>query len=544
MAGLTLNTNIPAMNTRRNLLLQNKRVGKSMEKLSSGLRINRAADDAAGMTIAENLRAQVIGLSRAVANSQDAISLMQVAEGALGEQHNVLQRMRYLAVQSANGTLTSRDRKALQAEIFQLIDELDRIALTTTFNSINLLNGNVGALVSSDDPNNVVGILVSNVGPGGTFSVAISATNLGKLQVQNAQTFVRVTEAGRPLDADPTTTLQSISRFQDYGVFAGGQDSVNLTLSSNVNNKITTTQVFATDTLGELARKISLAINNPDTTTDLGLAADKSDGAPLVSIAKIGLAPAGGSIGATSLIVTTPESGATLVFGGESSLLTALGFSEVQAPVQPIFSLAVIDIGEGKISTKYSRVFGNRASNLIQGVDISFRTMLDISISATAVDQVGAYRIAKLVQKNGITGPDGFVIQVSPRPLSFQIGPNHGNFINTQIGDMTAASLGIQGLNISGQLLAQESIKPIDTALDLVSAQRSTLGAVQNRLESTIANLSVAEENMEASESQIRDLDFSDEVIEFTSAQILTASGTSFLAQANALSNNVLTLLQ
>jgi flagellin len=543
MAGLTLNTNISALNTRRNLLLQNKRVGKSMEKLSSGLRINRAADDSAGMTIAENLRAQVIGLSRAVANSQDAISLIQVAEGALGEQHNVLQRMRYLAVQSANGTLTSRDRKALQDEIFQLIDELDRIALTTTFNSINLLNGNVGALVSSDDPNNVTGIIVGNVGPGGTFSVAISAKDLGKLQVQNSQTFALITEAGVPLDADENSNLQSISRFQDYGVFTGGQDSVNLTLSSNVDNKIASVQVFATDTLGELARKISLAINNPNTSTDLGLAANKSDGAPLISIAKVGLAPAGGSIGATSLIVTTPEPGATLVLGGESSLLTALGFSEVQAPVQPVFSLTVIDIGEGKISTKHSRVFGNRASNLIQGVDISFRTTLDISISSTDVEEVGAYRIAKLVQ-NDLSGPDGFVIQVSPRPLSFQIGPNHGNFINTQIGDMTAASLGIQGLNISGQLLAQESIKPIDTALDLVSAQRSTLGAVQNRLESTIANLSVAEENMQASESQIRDLDFSDEVIEFTSAQILTASGTSFLAQANALSNNVLTLLQ
>jgi len=180
----------------------------------------------------------------------------------------------------------------------------------------------------------------------------------------------------------------------------------------------------------------------------------------------------------------------TLVFGGESSLLTALGFNEIQAPVQPIFSLTVIDIGEGKIATKQSRVFGNRAGNLIQGVDISFRTTLDISISAVEVDSVGAYRIAKLVQ-NALAGPDGFVIQVSPRPLSFQIGPNHGNFINTQIGDMTAASLGIQGLNISGQLLAQESIKPIDTAIDIVSAQRSTLGAVQNRLESTIANLNV-----------------------------------------------------
>ena len=543
MAGLTLNTNIPAMNTRRNLVTQNQRVGKSMEKLSSGLRINRAADDAAGMTIAENLRAQVIGLSRAVANSQDAISLIQTAEGALGEQHNVLQRMRSLSIQSANGTLTSADRKALQDEVFQLIDELDRIANTTSFNSINLLNGNVGALVSSDDPNNVQGIIVGNVGQGGTFSVAINAVELGKLQVQNSQTFVRVTEAGVPLDATVNTQLQSISRFQEYEVFTGGQDSVTLTLSSNADNKISRVQVFATDTLGALAEKISLAINDPNTTTDLGLAANKSDGAPLVSIGSIGLAPAGGAVGATSMIITTPEAGVTMVFGGESSLLTALGFNEIQKPQQPVFSLTVQDIGEGLISTKTSRVFGNRASNLIEGVDISFRTTLDISLSSSEITQVGAYNIAKSVN-NALAGPDGFVIQVSPRPLSFQIGPNHGNFINTQIGDMSAKSLGVNGLNISGQVLAQEAIKPIDRALGLVSAQRSTLGAIQNRLENTINNLRVANENLAASESQIRDLDFSSEVIEFTSAQILTASGTSFLAQANALSNNVLTLLQ
>jgi flagellin len=543
MAGLTLNTNIPAMNTRRNLVTQNQRVGKSMEKLSSGLRINRAADDAAGMTIAENLRAQVIGLSRAVANSQDAISLIQTAEGALGEQHNVLQRMRQLAIQSANGTLTSADRKALQDEVFQLIDELDRIAHTTSFNSINLLNGNVGALVSSDDPNNVKGIIVGNVGQGGTFSVAINAVELGKLQVQNSQTFVRVTEAGVPLDATSNTQLQSISRFQEYEVFTGGQDSVTLTISSDADNKIANVQVFATDTLGALAGKISLAINDPNTTTDLGLASNKAEGAPLVSIGSIGLAPAGGAVGATSMIITTPEAGVTAVFGGESSLLTALGFNEIQKPVQPVFSLTVQDIGEGLISTKTSRVFGSRASNLIEGVDISFRTTLDISLSATDITQVGAYNIAKSVN-NSLAGPDGFVIQVSPRPLSFQIGPNHGNFINTQIGDMSAKSLGVNGINISGQVLAQEAIKPIDKALGLVSAQRSTLGAIQNRLENTINNLRVANENLAASESQIRDLDFSSEVIEFTSAQILTASGTSFLAQANALSNNVLTLLQ
>ncbi len=543
MAGLTLNTNIPAVNTRRNLLLQNKRQAKSLERLSSGLRINRAADDAAGMTIAENLRAQVKGLDRAVANSQDAISLIQTAEGALGETHNVLQRMRQLAIQSANGTLTSRDRKAVQDEIGQLIDEVNRIALTTTFNSINLLNGNVGALVSTDDPNSITGIIVGNVGGGGTFSVAVNAVDLGKLQVQNSQTFVTVNEAGEPKDATSTTQLQSISRFADYGVFAGGQDSVTLTMSSDVDNKITQVQVFATDTLGAFMHKVSLAINDPSTTTDLGLASGISDGAKLVSIASVGLAPAGGSEGATSILITTPEPGRKLVFGGDASLLTALGFNEVQTAVLPVFSLTVKDIGEGKISTKTQRVYGNRAGNMIQGVDIKFRTTLDISLSSTDTDRVGAFRTAKLTN-NSRSGPDGFVVQVSPRPLSFQIGPNHGNYINTQIGDMTSKSLGIEGINVSDQFLAQESLKPIDRAIDLVSAQRSTLGAVQNRLESTIANLSVAKENLQASESQIRDLDFSSEVIEFTAAQILTASGTNFLSQANALSNNVLTLIQ
>ena len=543
MAGLTLNTNIAAVNTRRNLLAQNKRLGKSMEKLSSGLRINRAADDAAGLTIAENLRAQVIGLGRAVSNSQDAISLIQTAEGALGEQHNVLQRMRYLAVQSANGTLTSRDRKALQAEVFQLIDEMDRIALTTSFNSINLLNGNVGALVSTDDPNSISGIVVDNVGQGGTFSVAVNAVDLGKMQVQNSELFVTVNEAGEPIDANNSTQLQSISRFQEFGVFGGGQDSVTLTMSSDKDNNITSVQVFATDTLGQMKGKLSLAINDPNSTTDLGLASNISDGAPLVSIASVGIASAGGSEGATSLVLTTPEPGQKIVFGGDASLLTALGFNEIQTEVQPVFSLTVTDIGEGKIATKTQRVYGSRASNMIQGVDISFRTTLDISLSSTDVDTVGAYTIPKVVQ-NDVPGPDGFVIQVSPRPLSFQIGPNHGNFINTQIGDMSAKSLGIQGLNISDQFLAQEVIKPIDSAIDIVSAQRSTLGAVQNRLESTIANLSVAEENLSASESQIRDLDFSAEVTNFTSSQILVSSGTSFLAQANTLSNNVLQLLQ
>lgn len=542
--GLALNTNVAAINARRNLLINNRQTSRSLEKLSSGLRINRAADDAAGLSIAENLRAQVVGLGRAVANSQDAISLIQTAEGGLNETHNVLQRIRFLAVQSANGVLTSRDRRAIQDEVAQLLSEVDRISATTQFNSINLLNGNVGALVSTDDPiNSMKGLVVGDVGQGGTFSVAVSAVSIGKLQVQNSELFVTIKETGDPIDADANTQLQSISRFQDFGVFTGGIDSVVLTMSSDASNRIAEIQVFATDTLGQLAQKVSLAINDPTVVSDLGMAAKISDGATLVSIGKVGIAPAGGGPGATSIVVTSPEPGRSLTWGGESSLLSALGFNEIQKAVFPIFSITVKDIGAGTIPDRVSRVYGDTAAGLIQGVDLKFRTTLDISISAVEKDTIQAYQVAKVVQ-NALAGPDGFVVQVSPRPLSFQIGPNHGNFLNTQIGDMSATSLGIDGLNVSDQFFAQESIKSIDVAISQVSSQRAALGAVQNRLESTIANLNVAQENLSASESQIRDLDFSDEVIKFTSSQILTSSATSFLSQANALSNNVLTLIR
>ena len=541
---LTLNTNVAAINARRNLLINNNKVGKSMEKLASGFRINRAADDAAGLSIAENLRAQIIGLGRAVANSQDAISLIQTAEGGLNETHNVLQRIRFLAVQSANGVLTSRDRRAIQDEVVQLIDEIDRISATTIFNSINLLNGNVGALVSTDDPvNSIQGLVVGNVGSGGTFSIAVNAINVGSLQVQNSELFVTIKENGDPIDATANTQLQSISRFQDFGVFTGGIDSVTLTLSSDASNRVAEVQIFTTDTLGELARKVSLAINNPGVVSDLGLAATISDGATLVSIGKVGLAPAGGAAGAISVVVTTPEPGRSLVFGGEPSILSALGFNEIQTSVFPIFSITVMDIGEGTIPDRNAKVYGDRASGLVQGVDLRFRTTLDISISAVDKTTIQAYQVIKVVN-NALAGPDGFVVQVSPRPLSFQIGPNHGNFLNTQIGDMSSSSLGIDGLNVSDQFLAQESIKSIDVAISQVSKQRAELGAVQNRLESTIANLNVAGENLAASESQIRDLDFSQEVINFTASQILTSSATNFLSQANALGQNVLTLLR
>ena len=535
MPGLSINTNIPALLAKRQMGIASNRVTQSLERLSSGLRINRAADDAAGLTIAENLRAQVVGLDRSIANAQDGISLMQTAEGALAENNNILQRIRELSVQAANGTLTSRDRVAIQNEVDQLIDEIDRIADSTEYNSIKLLNGNVGALVSTNDPNSINGITVGDVGAGGLFSVTVTAQDLGSLQVQTSEVFVTLDSDGNVANATSSSQLQSISRFQDFGVFGSGVDSVTIKLGSDSSNNLVDVTIFRTDTLQDVAQRFSLAVNDTSTSTDLGLGGDAAAGDQLV-----GIATNVGEDNVTQLFIVTPEPGRKITFGGDAASLSAFGFSEIQAGVSPIFSLTVTDIGAGGgASTQKSlKVSGDRASGLIKGVDLNFRTNLDISIGGSSA--VAGFSVVRTIS---VSGNQNFVLQVSPRPLTFHIGAQAGQSLSTQINTMSSEALQVDKINLTDQNLANQAIRSVDNALNTVSAQRSTLGAVSNRLESTISNLQVASLNLQNSESQIRDLDYSKEVIEFVTSQILFTSATSFLRQANSLSNNVLELL-
>ncbi len=535
MPGLSINTNNTALLAKRQMGIASERVSKSLERLSSGLRINRAADDAAGLTIAENLRAQVVGLSRSIANAQDGISLMQTAEGALAENNNILQRMRELSVQAANGTLTSRDRLAIQNEVDQLIDEVDRIANSTEYNSIKLLNGNVGALVSTNDPNSINGITVGDVGNGGLFSITVSAQDLGQLQVQTSEVFVTIDSNGNVANAQATTQLQSISRFQDFGVFGSGVDSVTIKLGSDSSNNLVDVTMFRTDTLNDVTQRISLAMNDPTSSSDLSVGNPSAVGDTLV-----GVATNVGADNVTQLFIVTPEPGRRITFGGDASSLSAFGFSEIQEGKSPIFSLTVTDIGaNGGVATQKSlKVSGDRASGLIQGVDLNFRTNLDISIGGTTT--VAGFSV---VRPLSVANSQNFVLQVSPRPLTFHIGAAAGQELSTQINTMSSKALQVDKINLTDQNLANQAIRAVDNALNTVSAQRSTLGAVSNRLESTISNLQVASLNLQNSEAQIRDLDYSTEVIEFVTGQILFTSATSFLRQANALSNNVLQLI-
>ena len=548
---LSLNTNISAITARRNLLRVSDELKTSMERLSSGLRINRSADDAAGLTIAENLRAQIIGLNRAITNAEDGISLIQTGEGAMNEGNAILHRIRQLAVQAANGTFTSKDRQAIQNEVSLLIDEINRIASATTFNSINLLNGNSSALVSTSHPLDINGVVVGDVGEGGIFSVAINVSEstpgnrlIGRTQVLGTGILTTIDEKGEIFDATSQTSLQSISAFQNFKVFEGGVRSVTLTLSSDADNKITEVELFATDSLEIVKERISLGINDPDQNTDLNLGGGISDGANLVSIASIGVSPGGGLPGSSVMTIMNPEPGRRIVWGGDDKALSAFGFNEIQETQPPVFSITVSNISSPfkKFIPKTLKVFGDRAAGLIQGVDIRFRPTLNISLSGFSTTQVGAFSVPELViSQDDESG--SFLLEITPRPLVFQIGANQGDVLTTRIGDISANSLGINGINILDQTLAGESIRSVDNALTRLNAERANLGAVQNRLESTIRSLQIASENLTGSESQIRDLDFSDEIVNFTALQVLSQSATSFLAQANALSSTVLTLI-
>jgi len=397
--GLRINQNIAAMNAYRNLSVTDGQMAKSLEKLSSGFRINRAADDAAGLSISEGLRSQVGGLKVAVRNAQDGISLVQTAEGALTETHALLQRVRDLAVQSANtGTTSDKAREAASTEAKQALEEIDRISKATEFGGKKLLDGSESSFRFH------VG---SGTGTENQVDVAIGAMDSETLGLKGtAATSTSANLAGAAYDTADGNTF-SVSVTND-----GITNSVSFDLSG---------------------------------TYDLATVAGR-DG--LVEDINAGLKAA--NVGVEARLV-----------GGDSA-------------------------------GTYAVEFRSTAS----GADVT-----DLTASG-----------------DGVTEALGAMTEV--------VGSGAG---------------GIDTLIKAGDTAA---ITAIDTAIEKVSTQRANLGAYQNRLEHTIANLSVTQENLSASESRIRDTDMAQEMVSFTRAQILTQAGTSMLAQANQAPQSVLSLLR
>lgn len=383
---MIINHNIAALNTYRQLTLNNMNSAKSLEKLSSGLRINRAGDDAAGLAISEKMRGQIRGLDMAAKNAQDGISLIQTAEGALNETHAILQRMRELAVQATSDSNTEADRQELQKEMDQLIGEIDRIANTTEFNTQKLLNGDKKGVYE--------------------ISAAVAFDN----------------------NDDVFTAVAAVSS----GTYANETINVKVTNYSSGNYTLT----WYDD-----------AGNNGTVTV---------------------------------------ASGATTATINSSGTVSGVG--------------------------QYTLTF-----TALTADDIS----KEAAFTARAADS-----------------------NYADSSLTFQIGANSSQTINVGISDMRAAALYVDEVDVTNSQSANAAISAINKAIENVSAERSKLGAYQNRLEHTTKNLGTSAENLTAAESRIRDVDMAQEMMEFTKMNILSQAATAMLAQANQQPQGVLQLLR
>ena len=546
--------NMSAMNANRMLGITNSSLAKSTEKLSSGYKINRAADDAAGLSISEKMRSQIRGLNKASDNAQDGISLIQTAEGALNESHSILQRMRELSVQASNGTETDDDREAVQKEISQLQDELTRISSTTEFNTMKLLDGSLGG--GSSATGIKVDASVSNTALAAGALKTTAATN-GKYTSDGA-----ISAADDTLSAGDTTSL-TVNFLNEKGE----QDSITV----NLKYKDATTLVSE-----DGSREYTVADGGKASVEEKTKAflAELKQTSLADDFTMVGTA-AGGKIEftaktagtETSRILSTSESS---IKAGVFTQAAASATTDTKAPADAYQRIAK-EVGAyaggatENIDDKIFTVNGERFMYATADGVNALKSKTDYSdvnfvqIGGTEAVDAEAKTMASLISaKTGINAEadanSATTINLKPsassstagKGMTLQIGANEGQTMSFSIDDMSAKSLGVDGnkVDLATQSGAQKATTTIDAAIKKVSAQRSKLGAVQNRLEHTIANLDTAAENTQTSESRIRDTDMASEMVVYSKNNILLQAGQSMLAQANQSNQGVLSLLQ
>ncbi|MBA9026729.1 flagellin N-terminal helical domain-containing protein [Peribacillus huizhouensis] len=513
---MIINHNIAALNTHRQLGSASNAQSKSMEKLASGLRINRAGDDAAGLAISEKMRGQIRGLDQASRNAQDGISMIQTAEGALNETHDILQRMRELATQAGNDTNTDSDRGEIQKEINQLTSEINRIGNTTEFNTQKLLDGSKGLGGAS------------TVTAGKAAVAAGSATDPGSVTA-GALTF-DFTDAGATLNG---YTIE-------FGTVADGT-SEGATIDTT-NKKIVINGDFDdTDTSG-----IFSSAANIKTAIEAALTAE------------------GGSFAGITVAVTgTPGSETTAT---ASSALS--GGADASAG-----SAAVAGVYEFKAGSQDITIDGTTLAYDATGA-AGWKDEATLAAAINADGTLGTNYSASVVngkiqltQKGGQESSTAPTVTGNDNSASLQIGANQNQSMSININDMRASALGLtgtgtgfttstdvnngtdstgveSGLDVSNAKNAASAITTIQKAIDTVSAERSKLGANQNRLEHTINNLGTSSENLTAAESRIRDVDMAKEMMNQTKNSILSQAAQAMLAQSNQMPQGVLQLLR
>ena len=510
--------NIAALNSYRNLTGNNSAVSKNLEKLSSGYRINRAGDDAAGLAISEKMRAQITGLNTAQKNAQDGVSLVQTAEGAMTEVHSMLNRMVELADQSANGTYADEvDRENLQKEISSLKDEIDRIADSTNFNGINLLDGSLST-----------GKLPTFTGLDGLTPTTIAATG-NKTEL----TIGDVNAGGVANGKEYSLTFN----YTDANG-AAKEKTIKLTAKDGQHLVDGNGNEYTLNTAGQAsAAEMAKAFAG-------ALSADSEVGGQFTVTESTG-----------KLSFVSKETGST---GGSKVLAATTTYNATAATLTPTQTAGT----DAKVEYDFKNMETDKVFT-VNGEKFVFATAgkqfdSDVNVLETKAANPDADEVGKMAgmiaNKLGLSDEQvkdtgakiTFSASAGNGGLTLQIGDTADKFnqMTVSVGDMHAKALGISDVDISTQAGAKAAVDKIKSAINSVSSTRGDLGAIQNRLEHTINNLSVSAENMTAAESRIRDVDMANEMMAYTKNNILVQSSQAMLAQANQLPQGVLQLLQ
>jgi len=485
----SINTNIASLNAQRNLNTSQSALATSLQRLSSGLRINSAKDDAAGLAISERMTAQIRGLNQAARNANDGISLAQTAEGALGEIGNNLQRIRELAIQSANSTNSASDRASLDAEAAQLIAEITRVAGQTSFNGLNLLDGTFTSQSFQVGANANQTISVNSIADA-------RATGLGSNILLAGGTLMGTTKAAA---ADLT---------------GGNLVAVEAGLTINTVNG-GTTAAFGYAALAD-AKAIAAAINT--NAAAVGVSATASNSATLSGLSAAGTVSftlGGTGSAAISAAVTDPTD------------LTAL--------VGAINGAA----GTTKVTATFTSTSAKNSITLTSsdGSDIS---ILNYANTSAVVGDTLAFSGVTLTEGGNDSSIKIGSVSLDSSKGAITLAGHNADVFNTA----TSTFSSMAGVSLTNAANAQLAIAVVDAALGQVNVSRGDLGSYQNRFTSAIANLQTTAENVSAARSRIQDTDFAAETASLTRNQILQQAGTAMLAQANALPQNVLTLLR
>jgi flagellin len=485
----TINSNINSLTAQRNLTTSQASLSTSIQRLSSGLRINSAKDDAAGLAIAERFTSQVKGLNQAARNANDGISLAQTAEGTMKSMGDTLQRVRELAVQSANASNSASDRQALQQEVSQLISELDRTAQTAQFNGQNLLDGSFGTQKFQ-------------VGANANQTITATTANLrtssyGNNQVKAAGGAATLAAAGANSTTAGTVAINGSLGSASITVAVNSTAQANAAL---VNAKVATTGVSAT------------------AQTDLSLTFSAT--------------------GSYNLTLQSDNTTTQAVSFSLSSVNTAGGLA-----------LAVSAINDQTSKTGVTAAVNTAGTAVV----LTNASGNDITVSDTAVANAGTVSVQKLDSAGATSGAAAVLLADTTAASATTVGyitlDSEKSFATDVTTSNAFADTGstlnkVSGLDVTTFANATDAIKTVDSALAFINGERAKLGALQSRFEATVSSLAVASENNSAARSRIQDADFAMETANLSRSQILQTAGTAMVAQANQLPQGVLALLR